>query len=170
METWKLCLAIKETLNAKRFAAAVGRTQQTVYAWSRSADDPEQDGSPNLFDWLEAVVDALAARPGGRPVLIQIRRWFIAITDRALGAWNPQPLTRDALAAETATLLREFADLVAECCPDAFDRARFIKEGAEVIAAVDRLMQAAQAGLTEEEIPADVRTARRLTGWTPRAG
>lgn len=162
MDTWQLCGRIKEAIGAKRFAAAVGRTLQTVYTWMRDPQDPEQDGSPNLFDWLEAVVDALAARPDGRSVLIQIRCWFLGVIDRALGAWQPQPLTRDELAYQTGETVREFGELLRECCPDRFDRAQLIKEGAEAVDAIQRLMAAVQEGMDQEEM--QVRTARRLVG------
>ena len=162
IETWKLSAAIKDAVGAKRFAAAVGRTLQTVYSWCRDPMDPEQDGSPNLFDWLEAVIDTLAARPEGRPVLIQLRCWTVGTIDRALGAWQPLPLTRDTLAIEAGESVREFGEFLRQCCPDGFDRDRLLKEGAEAVEAIERLMAAAQEGIRAEE--AMVALAARHTG------
>lgn len=156
LDTFRLCQDIKDAVGAKRFAAAVGRTLQTVYAWSRDPQDPEADGSPNLFDWLEAVVDVLASRPEGRPVLVKLRAWTDALFARALGAWTPQPLTRDTMAAKTSTVLKEFGEFVGQCCPEGFDRERLLKEGAEAVEAIERLMRAAQEGL-EKDAPERVR-------------
>lgn len=150
-ETWQLSKAIKDTLGAKRFAAAVGRTVQTVYSWSRDPLDPEQDGSTNLFDWMEAVVEALAIRPEGRAVIVRLRMWFIGLTDRALSAFQPRAITRDELAMHTSEAIREFSDLLRECAPDNLDPERIAKEGAEAIDAIQRLQAAVQAGVEEDQ-------------------
>lgn len=151
IESWQLAGAVKDALGAKRFAAAVGRHLQTIYSWSRDPMDPEQDGSTNLFDWLEAVVDALAARPEGRPVIIRIRIWFLAVTDRALAAFQPRAATREELAMHTSETMREFSEFLRECCPDGFDADRLMKEGAEAIDAIKRLLAAVQQGVEVEE-------------------
>lgn len=150
MDTFRLCSAIKDAIGAKRFAVAVGRTQQTVYDWCRDPQDPEAQGSTNLLDWFEAVVVLLGSRPEWRPVLVQLRAWVVGVIDRALGAWQPQPLTRDTLAVKTSAALREFSEFVGECAPAGFDRERLAKEGAEAIAEIERLMRAAERGLEEE--------------------
>lgn len=141
IETHQLVQAIKGAVGMKRLAHAVGRTVAHVYTWTHDPADPNAEGKPNLFDWLEAVVDVLASRPEGRPVLLLIRSWFNSLIDRALGAWTPQPMTRDAVAHETSRALREFSDLVEECGADELCRERLVKEGAEAIEAIERLMR-----------------------------
>ncbi len=163
IESWQLAAAVKDALSAKRFAAAVGRTLQTIYSWTRDPHDPEQDGSTNLFDWMEAVIDALAARPEGRPVITRIRLWFLAVTDRALGAFQPRPATRDELAMHTSETVREFSELLAQCCPDGFDADRIMKEGTEAIDAIKRLLSAVQEGVQEEELEHQV-AVRAMAG------
>lgn len=151
METFRICDTIKDALGAKRFAAAVGRTLQTVYSWCRDQHDPNADGERNLFDWFEAVVDALAARPEGRPVLIQLRSWMLTVIDRALSAWKPQQLTPDALVHETSRVLREFSDFIDECGSEDFCRDRLAKEGAEAMEAIERLIRSAHGGMESEK-------------------
>lgn len=147
IETHQLVQRIKEAVGLKRFAQAVGRSLGHVYGWTHDPHDPNSDGKANLFDWLEATVDLLASRPEGRPVLLLIRSWFNALIDRGLGAWTPQPMTRDGLAHETSRALREFSDLVDECGAEDFCRERLVKEGAEAIEAIERLMRSVSGGV-----------------------
>lgn len=117
MQTHELCARIaddQEGIGKARFATATGRNQRTIEYWTHdpmSADDPL--GHPNIFDWIEAVLEALAARPHARPLLHLVEMWFKRLFDRLLRRVERTPTTEPEVLARLATAAREHGDAAA---------------------------------------------------------
>lgn len=158
IETHLLYESAIRAIGAKKVANAMSLSLAYVYRLRQPpmAIDAESNGADrNDFDRVEALIDVLAAYPAGRPVLVLMRTWFNAITDRALGVWKPEPISAERRAAKTAHCLREFAEFIEAAGGGELDTERLQKEGADAIEAIERLMTACALGMEDE--PEEVR-------------
>lgn len=149
METWQIVRAAIDAITDKAVAYAMGYDRGTVHRMARhpqDADDPDGTGSKNIFDRVEGLIQALAVRQAGRPVLTTLRAWFNGVCDDALGLTTPEPLTPEALSQHTALMCREFGEMVSECRPGDCDHERLIREATQCRDAIDRLIRAAMRG------------------------
>lgn len=148
-DTNEIYAAAIEAVGAKRVANALGYSLQHTYRLARPTMDldPDGTGARSDLDRIEALVNLLAAYPDGRPVLMRMRSAYDEMFDRALGAWQPVPLTRDSLAERAGKTVKEFAEFLATCSADGFDGQRLQREGAEAIEAIERLMRSASVGM-----------------------
>lgn len=138
----------------KRIAAAVGRNVATVYRWARNpmdVEDPDGTGQTGLFDWLEAVVDTLAARPAARVTLRKLQLYVVALFERALDRGEPRAESSEQLMTRGVTALREMADVLEECQKADPDEARLIGECLEVQEIISQIISAAEAGMSAEQ-------------------
>lgn len=144
-----------EAVGAKRIAHALGLSVSHVYRLQRPTMDvdPDGTGARTDLDRLETLVDLLAARPAGRPVLIEIRQWLDALFDRALGAWGGSELTVDRFHAQVGMVAKKVGEAIARCQRDALSCADFRgalrKELQEAIAELTKLD--ADLGRIEED-------------------
>lgn len=156
-ESYELFKDAIEAIGARKVARALGlQSVSSAYRLARhpmDEDDPDGTGARNDLDRLEQLMDVLAAHPHARPVLIRFRLFFDGTFRRALDHEEVLPLTSDRVADKAARLCKEFGELLAEM--PSMDPDRIVNEGSELMAVLDRLIQAAEA--TKEEA-----SARRL--------
>lgn len=154
-----------EAVGAKRIARALGLSLGHVYRFARPTmeEDPSGTGCRSDLDRLEELVDLLAARPEGRPVLVEIRQHVRAMLDRALGAWRCEALTPEGLVALEAAALREVGEALTACAWEGLDRSAARKEVREAIAALEALdtSLAQPADEESEQAPTRERSLRR---------
>lgn len=147
METWQIIrLAIDETSDVA-IAQGTGYDRSTIHKMGRhpaDVENPDATGVQNFLDRVEGFIHQLAVRPKGRPVLRVLRTWFNAKCDEAVGG-DTCALTAEELSQHTARICKEFGELVTECRPGDCDTRRLVKEGAEAVEAIERLMRAAIA-------------------------
>lgn len=145
MDTSEIYRSAIDVAGAKRVAQALSLSLSHTYRLQRAAmdEDPEGTGARSDLDRIEALVDLLAARPAGRPVLVQMRQWFDALFDRALGAWGGGQLCVDRFHALFGEATREVGEAVSRCQREALEceelRAALRKELQEAIAALSEL-------------------------------
>lgn len=110
-----------EAVGAKRLAPALGLSLSHLYRLQRPTMDAEPDGTGarSDLDRVETMVDLLAARPSGRPVLVEMHGWFDALFDRALGAWGGDRLTPDRFHAQVGRAVKEVGEVIARCQDEA---------------------------------------------------
>lgn len=134
-----------DAVGAKRVAHALGLSLSHTYRLQRPTMDVDADGTGarSDLDRLETLVDLLAARPAGRPVLIELRGWMARLFDRALGAWAEADLSEDAFTAQVGRAVQEFGEALTCCRAEVLhqsERRRALrKELREAIAALEGL-------------------------------
>lgn len=154
-ETSELYARIIAAVGAKRVAHTLGLSLSHTYRLQRPTmdADPDGTGARSDLDRIEALVDLLAARPEGRPALVELKQWFDGLFDRALGAWGGSELTVDRFHAQVGLAVREVGEAIARCQRDALEcgelRGALRKELHEAIAELSALDSA--LGRTESE-------------------
>jgi hypothetical protein len=160
MDTSEIYRDAMEAAGAKRLAHALGLSLSHAYRLARPTHDvdPDGTGARSDLDRLEALVDLLASRPQGRPVLVKMRQWTDALFRRALGAWAGPALDDDSLAEQVGRAVKEVGEAIARCqrvvleCPE--KRAELRRDLHEAIAEL-KALDAALAEVVNE--PARVR-------------
>lgn len=117
MDTNEIYSNAIKAVGAKRIAHALGLSLSHTYRLARPTMDvdPDGTGARSDLDRVELFVDLLAARPGGRVVLVQMRQWFDALFNRALGAWGGGELTEDTFRGHVGRAVSEFGEAVSAC-------------------------------------------------------
>ncbi len=133
-----------EAVGAKRIAQALGLSLSHVYRLARPTmeEDPNGTGARSDLDRLDTLVDLLAARPGGRPVLVEMRAYLVGMLDRALGAWGGGELTHGRLLALQGEAVKEIGEALVRCDWERLDRGAARREIQEAIAALETLAAA----------------------------
>lgn len=157
METSDLYRDAIEAAGAKRLAHALGISLSHAYRLARPTMDvdPDGTGARSDLDRLEALVDLLASRPEGRPVLVKMRQWTDALFRRALGAWAGPALDEDTLADQVGRAVKEVGEAISRCqravleCPDR--RGELRKELHEAIAEL-KTLDARLAAIVDEPV------------------
>lgn len=146
-ETHELYRAAIDAIGAKKVAHALGLSLSHTYRLQRppmDESDGDGTGARSDVDRIEMLIDVLAAHPYARPVLHQWRLHFEAMFRRALDREEIRPVSDEALARKVGDVCREFGEFLRECGPT-LDARRVLKEGAEAIEAIERIIRAAQA-------------------------
>jgi hypothetical protein len=147
-DTHELYRAAIDAIGAKKVAHALGLSLSHTYRLQRppmDESDGDGTGARSDADRIEMLVDVLAAHPYARPVLHRGRLHFDALFRRALDREDMRPLSAEALAAQVGGVCKEFGEFLRECGP-MLEPHRVLKEGAEAIEAIERLIRAAQVG------------------------
>ena len=163
METSDIYRHAIEAVGAKRVAHALGVSLGHTYRLQRPTMDIDADGTGarSDLDRIEALVDLLASRPEGRPVLVEMRGYLTSTLDRALGAWEGGALTESRLLSLQGKACREVGEALVRCDWHRLEPDAARKEIREAIAALEEMDAAIGQGLEDE---ADVKLARRLVG------
>lgn len=145
MDTNDIYRSAIEAVGAKRIAHALGLSLSHTYRLARPTMDvdPDGTGARSDLDRIELFVDVLAARPAGRVVLVQMRQWFDALFQRALGAWGGGELTEDTFRGHVGRAVSEFGEAVSACQSKALEceaaRVELRRELREAIAEMEKL-------------------------------
>lgn len=156
-----------DAAGAKRVAQALGLSLGYTYRFARhpmDPHDPDGTGAANPLDRIEALAELLAVRPEGRPILVELQRWFGGLFDRLLSDRAPERLTVDRFHAHVGQVMKEAGEAVAKCQSSALACAQ-MREGlrrelAEAIAALTSL----DAALATAEPDSRVEPALRRIG------
>lgn len=147
-DTSELWAEVIEAAGPKKAAAAVGRDISTIYRWARSKwdVDPDGTGSNGLFDWFEAVVEVLAARPSARPTLRKLQLWSDALFRRVLDHHETKPLPQDELRRKAGAMLHNTADLLEGLSGGQVDTDRVVNVALETRELLERIIAAVEVG------------------------
>lgn len=141
-ETWELMREVIETAGDKRTADSLGVSRTHVHRQARhpmDADDPDGTGQRNHLDRTEALIEMLAMRgERARPLLRILRLWHDELFERALERGEVGSLTGEKAGITTI----KYGEFLTSC--SSADAKRIVKDGAEVIEMVERVMRAAK--------------------------
>jgi len=163
METSEIYRRALEAIGAKKFAHALGVSLGHAYRLARPTMDVDADGTGarSDLDRLETLIDLLAARPEGRPVLVELRSYLTGLLDGALGAWSGGELTEGRLLSLQGKACREVGEALVRCDWNRLEPEAAKREIEEAIAALEELHAAVRQHV--EPTPLEM-TARRLVG------